>query len=83
MLDDETLAQQHDLLATYRRTLARLLTQAAQHGGEPFAPPEVANGIDVARAEIRAIKERLHASGAAIDDWPGDTPSSPSISSTS
>src|SRR6266498_2028580 len=38
MLDSETIAQHNSLLETYRRTLAHLLQQAAQYGGEVFAP---------------------------------------------
>jgi hypothetical protein len=72
MLDKETIAQQLELLGTYRRTLAHLLRQAAQFGGEVFAPPQTANGIAEARAEIRRIKEALRESGVAVEDEPND-----------
>jgi hypothetical protein len=51
MSDLDTIAQHLTLLATHRRTLAHLLAQAAQYGGEVFAPPATANGIAQARAE--------------------------------
>jgi hypothetical protein len=48
-LDQETVTQQLDLLAAHRRTLAHLIEQAAQYGGEVFAPPQTANDIATAR----------------------------------
>ena len=53
--DDDPIAQQLALLATHRRTLTHLIAQAAQYGGEIFAPPQTANGIAQARAEIARI----------------------------
>jgi serine phosphatase RsbU (regulator of sigma subunit) len=44
MLDSETIAQHNSLLETYRRTLAHLLQQAAQYGGEVFAPSSMGQG---------------------------------------
>jgi hypothetical protein len=67
MPDDEALLQQQGL-TIYRRTLVHLLTQAAQFGGEPAAPPHVANAIDEARAQIGRLKTDLRASGADIAD---------------
>lgn len=58
--DQETITAQLDRLATDRRTLAHLLQQAAQYGGEVFAPPQTANGLAEARAEIA-----WHQGGAA------------------
>jgi hypothetical protein len=71
-LDDDTITQQHILLATHRRTLGHLLRQAAQFGGVAFAPPQTANGIAEARAEIQHIKAVLRAGGVAVEDEPGD-----------
>src|SRR5690242_17253142 len=71
-LDQETIDQQFSLLAQYRRTLAHLLKQAAQFGGEVFAPPQIANGIAEARAEIQRIKEVLLANGVQVEDEPND-----------
>lgn len=73
-LDPETIDQQQKLLATYRRTLDQLLIQAAQYGGEPFAPPAVANGIAEAREQIDRIKIELRASDLVVPDQPGDSP---------
>jgi hypothetical protein len=65
---DDTVNQQLALLATHRRTLAHLLAQAAQYGGEVFAPPATANGIAQARAEIQRIKAALRAGGVVVED---------------
>src|SRR5215470_2789839 len=73
MLNQEQIADQLELLMTYRRTLAHLLRQAAQYGGEVFAPPQVANGIHEARTQIQQIKAALRAHGLDIADEPGDT----------
>lgn len=72
MLDQETIAQQLNLLAAHRRTLAHLLQQAAQYGGEVFAPPQTANGIAEARADIQRIKAILREDGVTVEDEPGD-----------
>lgn len=77
MLDADSLAMQQQLLSTYRRTLSQLCLQAAQYGGERFAPPAVANGIHEAREQVRRIKAVLRASGADIDDHPDDEPPAP------
>lgn len=66
MLDPVAIRQQHELIATHRRTLAHLLQQAAQYGGKVFAPPQVAQGIDTVREEIRAIKVSLRVNGLEI-----------------
>jgi hypothetical protein len=73
MSDAEAIDQQRQLLLAYRRTLVHLLKQAAQFG-EPFVPPQVANGIVEAHAQIRALKAGLRASGTAIDDMSIDEP---------
>jgi hypothetical protein len=72
MLDQEAIAQQLDLLAVHRRTLAHLLRQTAQYGGAVFAPPQTANGIAEARAEIRRIKTILRGSEVIVEDEPND-----------
>src|SRR5262245_40787212 len=79
MPNPEEIEQQRDLLATHRRSLAHLLKQAAQHGGEVFAPPQTANGIAEARANIQHVKDVLRGWGVGIDDHPDDTlpPSAP------
>src|SRR5262245_51436600 len=82
-LDQETIAQQHELLTTYRRTLAHLLQQAAQHGGVTFAPPQVFHGISEAREQIQQIKATLRGHGIAVEDLPGEElPSQPAHPST-
>ncbi len=67
-LDQEIINAQLDLLAVHRRTLAHLLQQAAQYGGEVFAPPQTANGIAQARAEIERIKAALREGGVPVED---------------
>jgi hypothetical protein len=66
-LDPHTVTQQLDLLASYRRTLAHLMEQAAQYGGEIFVPPQIANGIAEARAEVRQIKAALRKGGVSSE----------------
>src|SRR5215213_6417897 len=73
MLDQEAMTPQYALLKTYRQTLAHLLRQAAQFGGEAFAPPHVANGIHEARTQIQQLKATLREQGLSIADEPGDT----------
>jgi tetratricopeptide (TPR) repeat protein len=72
LLDQETVTQQLALLATYRRTLAHLVQQAAQFGGEVFAPPQTANGIAEARREIGRMKVVLRQGGVVVQDEPND-----------
>ena len=50
MLTANEIEGQRQLLDLYRRNLARLLHQAAQYGGESFAPLATTNGIDAARS---------------------------------
>jgi len=71
-LDDEAITQQLALLTAHRRTLAHLLQQAAQFGGEVFAPPQTANGIAQARAEIQRMKAALRDGGVQVEDEPSD-----------
>jgi hypothetical protein len=74
MSNDARHAEQQELLATYRRTLRHLLDQAAQYGGEPFAPPATANGLYQAREQIHDLKEFLRQQGAEVEDLPGEEP---------
>jgi DNA polymerase III delta prime subunit len=67
-LDQNAINQQLELLATYRRTLRHLLQQAAQFGGEVFAPPHTVNGIAEARAAVARIKGELRAAGVTVED---------------
>jgi hypothetical protein len=78
MPSQQEIDEQQDLLATYRRTLAHELRQAAAYGGETYAPPNVANGIDEAREHIAHIKTALRGWGVEVEDLPNDeTPQSP------
>jgi GTPase SAR1 family protein len=76
MLDQDTITQQQELLAAHRRTLAHLVQQAAQYGGDVFAPPQTANGIAEARAQVRRIKAALREGGLPVEDEPNDEGSS-------
>ena len=69
-LEQETIAQQLDLLAVNRRRLAVLLRQQARLGD--YAPPHVLLEIEDAQAEVRAIKETLSAASVAVEDEPND-----------
>lgn len=72
MPSPEDIENQQNLLATYRRTLAHLLDQAAQFSGEVFAPPQNANAIHEARQKIRQIKATLRSWNVTVDDLPDD-----------
>jgi NACHT domain len=72
MLHQEAVDQQLILFVQYRRTLAHLLQQAALYGGAPFAPPQTANGIAEARAQIARIKAVLREGGVKVEDEPND-----------
>jgi hypothetical protein len=71
MPTQEDIADQQELLAAYRRTLAQYRQQEAL-SGEAFVPPAVMNGIQDARAEIRRIKTTLRAWGVTVEDYPDD-----------
>src|SRR5262245_39626846 len=68
----DEIQQQQELLATHRLTLTHLLNQAAQYGGEVFAPPQTANGIALARANIWSIKQVLRDWHVRVDDLPNE-----------
>lgn len=72
MLDKETVEEQQRLLDTWRGTLAHLLRQAAEFGGESFAPPQTANGIREARHQIQQIKQVLRSNGMEVNEQPGE-----------
>src|SRR5262245_52278061 len=78
MPSPEEIEHQRDLLTTHRRSLAHLLKQAAQHGGEVFAPPQTANGIAEARKNIQHVTYLLRSWDVEVDEHPDDMPS-PSI----
>jgi hypothetical protein len=71
MLGPDEIAQQQELLATYRRTLVHMLTQQAQFSAG-FVPAHVANGIAEARANIRHVKQTLRDWGEPLEDYPED-----------
>jgi hypothetical protein len=72
MPDTDEIKQQQQLINTYRRNLASLLQQAAQYGGESFAPLVTTNGIHEARMHIRHAKQALRGWGVTVDDHPND-----------
>jgi hypothetical protein len=78
MLTQEEIAQQFQLLATYRRTLAVYLRQQAAIG-EAFSPPALVNGIWDARQNIRRIKAALRASGLSIPEAANDEELEPTL----
>jgi tetratricopeptide (TPR) repeat protein len=82
MLSNEEIQGQQALLAATRRRLATRLEQYSIHGSAN-APPEMVADIDVARADIKRIKEILRAQRFPVDDHPDDeaTQSIPSASS--
>src|SRR3954464_3844537 len=71
MLSPEEIAEQQQLLAAHRRTLAIYLKQQAMIG-RAYSPPALINGIEDARSTIRRIKRILNAAGAAVPDDPDD-----------
>ncbi len=72
MPSQEEIEQQIELLAIHRRTLAHLLKQAAQYGGETLAPPQTVSGIAEARTNIQHIKQMLRDSGIPVDEYQDD-----------
>jgi hypothetical protein len=72
MLTPDDIVNQQEFLAIYRRNLDHLLEQAAQYGGEQFAPVQTMNSIAEARANIARIKAILRAAGVAVADKPDD-----------
>jgi acetoin utilization deacetylase AcuC-like enzyme len=70
--------QQHQLLETHRRTLARLLLDLAKYGGQ-HTPPSLLNSIDDTREQLRQVKQGLRRWGQVVEDHPndGDAPPAP------
>src|SRR5947208_7615454 len=71
MPNQEDIANQQELLATYRRRLARHLKQLAQLG-ETHAPPDIFESIREARVNIQRIKGVLRVWGVPFEDHPDD-----------
>jgi hypothetical protein len=71
MLSPEEIAEQQQLLAAHRRTLAIYLKQQAMIG-RAYSPPALINGIEDARGTIRRIKRVLTATGVVVPDDPDD-----------
>jgi hypothetical protein len=71
MPDHEAIANQLELLAAHRRTLAQYLKQQALIS-ELFTPPAIAHGIEEARANITRVKNTLREWGVSIEDLPDD-----------
>jgi hypothetical protein len=68
---EEEIKSQQELITAHRRTLAVLLKQEALHSAL-HAPPDIVNGIQMAREDIQRIKSNLRALGIAIEDQPED-----------
>jgi hypothetical protein len=71
MLSPEEIAEQLQLLATYRHTLAIYLKQRAMIG-QAYSPPALINGIEEARGNIKRIKTTLQTEGVVVPDDPDD-----------
>ena len=71
MPTQEDIANQQELLATYRRRLARHLKQLAQLG-ETHAPPDIFESIREARVHIQRIKGNLRIWVIPFEDHPDD-----------
>lgn len=68
---DAPIAEQQQLLAAHRATLAVYVRQQATLGSA-YTPPGVVNGIAEARAAIRQAKVALRGWGVAVEDLPND-----------
>jgi hypothetical protein len=66
--NQDQIAQQQKLLATYRANLKHLLNQAAEYGGEDSAPVHIINQIHDQRAAIQQCKSALRAYGQEVAD---------------
>jgi hypothetical protein len=78
MLSPEEIAEQQQLLAAHRRTLAIYLKQQAMIG-RAYSPPVLINGIEDARSNIRRIKRILNAAGVAAPNDPDDDSSTSTL----
>jgi hypothetical protein len=81
VLTDDEVAQQLQLLETYRRTLNFSLNQAALFG-EVNTPPHIIHTIHDCRDQIQRIKATLRGYGISIEDGPNDEAKSKSVDST-
>jgi hypothetical protein len=77
MLSPEEIAEQQQLLAAHRRTLAIYLKQQAEIG-QAYSPPALINGIEYARSNIRRIRATLSAAGVTVSEDPDDEEPQPS-----
>jgi hypothetical protein len=68
--DLEVIKKQLELLELHRRTLQIELQKQARHGID--TPPAVIHNIDIARQQIKLIKDSLRAMGFPIADQPND-----------
>lgn len=71
MPSQEDIADQLELLAVHRRTLAQYLKQQGLIT-EAFTPPAIAHGIEDARQHIRRLKITLREWGVPVEDLPYD-----------
>lgn len=71
MPSQEEIDEQQGLLSTYRKTLAILLEQQAQHT-KAYTPPAIEHGIREARANIRRVKKTLQDWGVSVVEHPDD-----------
>lgn len=71
MLSPEEIAEQEQLLAAHRHTLAIYLKQQAEIG-HAYSPPALISGIDEARSNIRRIKAALKGTGVEVAEDPDD-----------
>jgi hypothetical protein len=67
----EQIADQRELLAAHRRTLAVYLRQLATLGSA-YVPPSVSSGIREARVGVRQAKSALRGWGVEVEDLPGE-----------
>ena len=72
LLPADEVAEQEQLLYTYRHTLAIYLRQAAEMGGMAYSPPALLNGVDEAQRNIARIKGILRSAGVDVAEDPDD-----------
>jgi hypothetical protein len=71
MASPEEIAQELELLAIHRKTLAIYLKQQATFG-EAYTPPANVHGVREARENIQRIKEILRGWNVQVEDGPDD-----------
>jgi biotin operon repressor len=67
----DDIADQQEILAAHRATLAEFLKQQALLG-VAYAPPGIANGIRLSRDAIKQIKATLREWGVEVENHPDD-----------